>query len=105
MVQALVLAAQRPGVSGQVFNVGTGQGTSLLELLAAMNRQLGTAVVPRHAEPRAGDIRHSRADIGKARAQLGWKPKVTFAELVAEMVESDRTAIKQEMARNDRSAL
>jgi UDP-glucose 4-epimerase len=83
VVQALLLAAERPGVSGHVFNVGTGRGTSLLELLAAMNRQLGTAIVPRHAEPRAGDIRHSRADIGKARAMLGYEPSVPFEEGLA----------------------
>jgi UDP-glucose 4-epimerase len=83
VVQALLLAAKKPGVSGEVFNVGTGRGTSLLQLLAAMNRQLGTAVFPRHAEPRAGDIRHSRADIAKARAMLGYEPRVTFEEGLA----------------------
>jgi UDP-glucose 4-epimerase len=84
VVQALVLAAQRPGVSGEVFNVGTGRGTSLLELVAALNRQLGTAVTPKHAEPRAGDIRHSRADIGKARAMLGYEPRVPFEDGLAQ---------------------
>jgi UDP-glucose 4-epimerase len=83
VVQALTLAAERPGVSGQVFNVGTGRGTSLLELLSALNRQLGKTVVPRHAEARAGDIRHSRADIGKARAMLSYEPKVPFEEGMA----------------------
>jgi UDP-glucose 4-epimerase len=83
VVQALLLAADRPGVSGQVFNVGTGRPTSLLDLLAAINRQLGTTVVPRYAEARAGDIRHSRADIGKARALLGYEPKVPFEDGLA----------------------
>ncbi len=83
VVQALLLAAERPGVSGQVFNVGTGRGTSLLELLAAMNRHLGTVMAPRHAEPRAGDIRHSRADISKARTMLGYEPTVPFEEGLA----------------------
>ncbi len=83
VVQALLLAAERPGVSGQVFNVGTGRGTSLLQLLAALNRQLGTSVVPRHADTRPGDIRHSRADIGKARSLLGYEPKVAFEDGLA----------------------
>src|SRR4051812_43180335 len=43
VVQALRLAAERPGVSGEVFNVGTGRGTSLLDLIAALNRLLGTS--------------------------------------------------------------
>jgi GDPmannose 4,6-dehydratase len=58
---------------------------------------------PRYFRPT--EVDELLGDASKARAQLGWKPKVTFAELVAEMVESDRTAIKQETARNDRSAL
>jgi GDPmannose 4,6-dehydratase len=58
---------------------------------------------PRYFRPT--EVDELLGDASKARAQLGWKPKVTFAELVAEMVESDRAAIKQEMARNDRSAL
>jgi GDPmannose 4,6-dehydratase len=58
---------------------------------------------PRYFRPT--EVDELLGDASKARAQLGWKPKVTFAELVAEMVESDRAAIKQETARNDRSAL
>jgi UDP-glucose 4-epimerase len=83
VVQALLLAAEKPGVSGQVFNVGTGRGTSLLELLSALNRQLGTNIAPSHKEARAGDIRHSRADISKARSLLGYEPKVPFEEGLA----------------------
>ena len=58
---------------------------------------------PRYFRPT--EVDELLGDASKARAQLGWKPKVTFAELVAEMVESDRTAVEQETARNDRSAL
>ena len=42
-------------------------------------------------------------DASKAHAKLGWKPKITFTELVAEMVESDRKALAQETWRSDRS--
>lgn len=80
VVQCLLLAAEKPGVSGEVFNVGTGHPTSLLELIRELNRLLGTDLAPRHAEARAGDIRHSRADISRARQRLGYDPKVPFAE-------------------------
>jgi UDP-glucose 4-epimerase len=83
VVAALRLAAQRPGVSGAVCNVGTGRPTSLLDLVAALNRLLGTHVTPRHAEARAGDIRHSRADIGRARRLLGYEPGVAFEDGLA----------------------
>ncbi len=91
VVQALLLAAEKPGVSGEVFNVGTGQPTTLLELVAALNEQLGASVTPRHAETRPGDIRHSRADIAKARRLLGYAPQVSFKEGLAHTLAWYRT--------------
>ena len=80
VVQALTKAAERPGVSGRVYNVGTGRSTTVLDLIAALNRQLGTSVRPKHAPPRAGDVRHSRADISAARRDLGYEPAVAFED-------------------------
>jgi UDP-glucose 4-epimerase len=80
VVDVLLLASEKPGVSGEVFNVGTGHPTTLLDLIAALNRQLGTDVTPKHAETRAGDIRHSRADISKAVRMLGYQPRVKFED-------------------------
>ncbi len=80
VVQVLMLASEKPGVSGEVFNIGTGHGTTLLDLIAALNRQLGTNVTPKHADVRAGDIRHSKADISKAVKMLGYQPKVKFED-------------------------
>ena len=83
VVQALLRAAQTPGISGRVYNVGTGCGTSVLNLVAALNRQLGTNIVPRHAPSRAGDVRHSCADISLAKRELGYEPAVSFEEGLA----------------------
>jgi UDP-glucose 4-epimerase len=80
VVQALLLAATKPGVSGDVFNVGAGGGVSLLRLLEALNSLLGTSIAPKHADPRSGDIRHSRADVSRTRRLLGYEPKVPFEE-------------------------
>jgi UDP-glucose 4-epimerase len=80
VVQALIKAAERPGVSGRVYNVGTGRSTTLIYLLAALNRLLGTSVTPKHAPPRPGDVRHSRADISAARRDLGYRPRVDLDE-------------------------
>ena len=60
-----------------VANVGTGRGTDLLELIAAIAEvgDLGAAV-PRFAPARAGDVRHSRADVERLRSLLGsWTPR------------------------------
>lgn len=80
VVQCLLLASEKPGVSGEVFNVGTGKPTSLLDLIAALNQALGTNIVPNHTDPRPGDIRHSRADISRTRGKLGYDPQVTFED-------------------------
>jgi UDP-glucose 4-epimerase len=84
VVNALRRAAEVPGISGRVYNIGTGCSTTVLDLLAALNRLLGTAVACRHEPPRAGDVRHSRADIRRAQSELGYEPKVLFEEGLAQ---------------------
>jgi UDP-glucose 4-epimerase len=79
-VQALLKAAEAPGVSGKVYNVGTGQSITVLELVQTLNRLLGTQIVPRHAPPRVGDVRYSQADITQTRRDLGYAPAVDFEE-------------------------
>ncbi|MFM7149161.1 MAG: SDR family oxidoreductase [Gemmataceae bacterium] len=78
VVQALLLASSKPNLSGEVFNIGTGEGSSLLQLMASLNRILGTNISPRHDNPRQGDVRHSRANIQKAREKLGYNPIVSL---------------------------
>jgi UDP-glucose 4-epimerase len=84
VVQALTRAAEVPGVSGKVYNIGTGRSTTVLDLVGALNRLLGTNITPQHAPPRAGDVRFSRADITLARRELGYDPKVAFEDGLAE---------------------
>lgn len=79
-VQALIRAAEAPGISGKVYNIGTGRSITILDLVAALNRLLGTKLVPKHGPPRPGDVRHSRADISRARADLQYEPTVAFEE-------------------------
>ena len=79
-MQALLKAADAPGVSGQVCNVGTGHSITLLDLVAALNRLLGRNLMPQHAPARAGDVRHSRANIERAGRYLGYQPSVPFLE-------------------------
>jgi len=80
VVQALLGAADAPGASGQVFNVGTGSSTTLLDLLAALNRLFGCELIPHHGPARVGDVRHSRANIERARRDLGYNPSVSLLE-------------------------
>jgi len=74
VVQANLLAASAPRVSGMVYNVAGGVRTTLLELAAYINDLLGTRIEPLHGAPRPGDVRHSQADISRAQADLGYCP-------------------------------
>jgi UDP-glucose 4-epimerase len=80
VAQVLMLAADAPGVSGQVFNVGTGNSVTVLDLVAALNRLLGSDLKAQHGPARGGDVRHSRANISRARRQLGYEPSVSFLQ-------------------------
>ena len=88
-VQALQKAAEVPGVSGKCYNVGTGRRVTLLDLVAALNRLLRTNIAPLHAPARAGDVRHSCADIRRARQELGYEPAVAFEEGLDRLVAAD----------------
>ena len=86
-VQALVKAATASGVSGRVYNVGTGASITVLDLVAALNRVLGTNVKPTFGPVRTGDVRYSRADISAARRELGYDPDVSFDDGLKRTVE------------------
>jgi UDP-glucose 4-epimerase len=88
IVQALTLAAHANNVAGQVFNVGTGKGVDLLKLVSVLNQVLGTRLEPEFAPARAGDIRHSRADITRIQEVLHYQPRVSFEEGLRRIVES-----------------
>jgi nucleoside-diphosphate-sugar epimerase len=81
-VSANLLAASAPKkqVSGEVFNVACGRNATLLDVIARVNRLLGTTIAPKFAPPRPGDVRHSKADISKAKRLLGYRVSVPLAE-------------------------
>jgi nucleoside-diphosphate-sugar epimerase len=85
VVDATIRAA-KGGTTGRVYNVGSGRRTSITELVAALNDVLGTDLDPVYDDPRPGDIRHSGADISRARAELGYEPDVDLREGLAETV-------------------
>jgi UDP-glucose 4-epimerase len=73
-------AADARAVSGGVFNIACGQATDLNRVVALIGDFLGQKVSAVYEDERAGDIKHSWADIGAARARLGYTAGVSFAE-------------------------
>lgn len=86
-VQAMVRASTAEDVSGQVYNVGTGNSVTLLQLVETLNRVLGTNATPTHGPTRTGDVRFSRAKIERIRRDLGYEPLVTLEEGLRRTVE------------------
>ena len=80
VVEANLLAAEAGDVSGEVFNIACGHRTSVNDLAAQINEILGASVEPSHADPRPGDIRHSFADISRAKKKLRFSPKFSFRQ-------------------------
>jgi nucleoside-diphosphate-sugar epimerase len=87
VVDGVLRAAETPGVGGEVFNVATNGRVSLNELLAVLKKILGSDAQPIYQPDRTGDVRHSQADISKARRMLGYQPTVSLEEGLRETVE------------------
>jgi UDP-glucose 4-epimerase len=80
VVDANLLAADGPGVSGRVLNVATGRATSVNELADTIGAVLGKEVEREFHPERTGDVRDSWAEIGRARELLGWQPRIDLEE-------------------------
>ena len=80
VVDGVLRACHAPGASGEVINVATAGRISLNQLFAIVKREVGSSLEPDYSNPRAGDVRDSQADIGKAQRLLGYTPIVGFEE-------------------------
>lgn len=79
-VHALLLAAEMPEISGNVYNVGTGSTVSVLDLVEQLNGILCTEIAPSFGPNRTGDVKFSKADIRRTRRDLCYEPFVSFED-------------------------
>ena len=96
VVRANLLAATSEKAPGEVVNVASGRSVSLVDLIATLKQVIGSSVAHldiEHEAPRAGDLRESSANISKARAVLGYEPRVHLAEGLAGVIDYFRGAI------------
>jgi nucleoside-diphosphate-sugar epimerase len=82
-----VLRACTADASGLVINVATGGRVSISELCRTLADLIGVDTEPEHVPARAGDVRHSQADITRARQVLGYEPIVPFRDGLQRTVE------------------
>jgi UDP-glucose 4-epimerase len=77
VVRALLAAT---GTRGGVFNVGTGQDTSVLDLHRLCAKVAGSTAEPRFQAARLGDVMHSRLDVSRAASVLGWRAETSLED-------------------------
>ena len=81
VVDANVLACSAPEeATGHVYNIAWGERFTLLDLLDELGRILNKKPRPVFEPPRPGDVKHSLADVSRARKDLAFEPKVSFPE-------------------------
>jgi nucleoside-diphosphate-sugar epimerase len=80
VVDANVKALTVDGVGGRFYNIAVGDRISLNQLVDQLRDVMGRDIEVRHEDERAGDVKHSLADVSLAREELGYDPQVSFEE-------------------------
>jgi nucleoside-diphosphate-sugar epimerase len=80
VVEANLLALKAPDAAGKMCNIGCGEHITLNRLVMLLGQHLGVNAKVIHAPPKPGDVRHSLADIERAKAVLHYRPKITVEE-------------------------
>lgn len=93
VVEGNRLAMEAPTTRGETVNVARGGSVTVNEVIASINRVLGTHVGPKYVDPRPGDVRHSSADIRLAERLLGFCPSVSFEEGLRRAVDYYRSLV------------
>jgi len=83
-VNANILAAESKETG--VFNIAYGKRISINDLAKLIMNLIGKKIKPKYKAPRSGDIRHSLADISKAKQKLGYVPKIEIQEGLEETI-------------------
>ncbi len=86
VVAANLLAAAAPKTGGQTVNIACGDRISLNDLFARLRGLVGSELSPVYGPARAGDVKHSQADIAAAARLIGFRPEVGVEEGLRETV-------------------
>jgi nucleoside-diphosphate-sugar epimerase len=98
VIDANLRAMTATGIAGRTYNIACGERITLNRLIGEIGELLGTTVRPAYAAPRPGDVRHSVADITRAREDLGYSPVVGFREGIERTLTHFRDSSRPELA-------
>jgi nucleoside-diphosphate-sugar epimerase len=83
----LLAASAGPEADGAVLNIGAGREKTVNDVFNSVAQVIGTTIPPTYAPKRSGDVRATLADIDRARALIGWRPKTDWDDAVRATVE------------------
>ncbi|MDP2911568.1 MAG: SDR family oxidoreductase [Candidatus Omnitrophota bacterium] len=87
VVQANIKSAVTPGIKCEIFNIACGKAYSVLDIIKYVNKILGKNILPEFGPIRAGDAKHTLADISRAKKLIGFKPEVGFEDGLKKTIE------------------
>lgn len=88
VIEVIINSIENKNANGEIFNIGTGISTSVLEVAEILKKQYNKNIkINISGQFRIGDIRHNFADISKAKSKLGFQPKVSFGEGISKFVD------------------
>ncbi len=94
VVQANLRAAEANGISGESFNIASGESRSVNELARVVGKTFDSEIEPIYLDPRRGEIRDSAADIGKALRLLGYTRDAQFEDAIRSTAEFFQTSVR-----------
>ena len=91
VVQANIRSAVSPGIKCEIFNIACGKAYSILDIVKYVNKILGKNILPEFGPIRAGDAKHTLADISRAKKLIGFEPEIGFEEGLKKTIEYFKT--------------
>jgi UDP-glucose 4-epimerase len=86
IVGGVFAAMQNEAAHGQIFNIGSGKATTINELAKEISELAGVKSIIKHEKERTGEIKHSFADISKAKKVLDYRPSINLHDGLKELI-------------------
>ncbi|MEK6733053.1 MAG: SDR family oxidoreductase [Candidatus Omnitrophota bacterium] len=87
VVQANIKSATTSGIKCEIFNIACGKAYSVLDIVKYINKILGKNILPEFCPVRAGDAKHTLADISRAKKLINFKPEIEFEDGLKKTIE------------------
>jgi nucleoside-diphosphate-sugar epimerase len=88
VVSGFLLACKASNTGGKIYNIATGSRITLNQIVSMINNEFGTNIAPEHENERIGDIKHSFANVEKAKTEIGYIPLFSFESGLKETIKS-----------------